>query len=190
MAITSILLAALSRGESITPSFDPDNEGHPGWRDDQIADNIYGWLNSTPADILLLHIGTNALNSSPDDVEDILDEVDRWEGDNSQHVTVILARIINRMSYSSTTTTFNDNVEAMALDRVTNASNDAYPDDIIMVDLEDGAGINYATEMIDNLHPTDAGYQKMALGTPPTYTESWYTKLTQSVGGNPALLPA
>ena len=176
-------------GEAVVPAFDPDNEGHPGWTDSQIADNIYGWLEITPADIILLHIGTNGLDSSPNDVEDILDEVDRWESDNSQHITMIVARIINRASYSSTTTAFNDNVEAMALDRVNNASNDAYPDDIIMVDLEDGAGIDYSTDMVDTLHPTDTGYQKMALGTPPTYTESWYSKLTESVNGSPPLLP-
>ena len=177
-------------GEAIVPAFDPDNEGHGGWRDDEIADNIYGWLESTPADVILLHIGTNGLDSSPDDVEDILDEVDRWESDNSQHITMIVARIINRASYSSTTTTFNDNVEAMALDRVNNASNDAYPDDIIMVDLEDGAGIDYSTDMVDNLHPTDGGYEKMALGTTAFPDENWYAKLTESVGGNPPLLPS
>jgi len=143
-------------GEAVVPAFDPDNEGHSGWRDDQIADYIYGWLQSNPADIILLHIGTNALSTSPDDVNDILDEVDRYENNYSTHITVILAKIINRTTYSADTTTFNTNVSNMAQVRINNG------DDIIIVDMENGAGINYSTDMQDYLHPNDAGYQKMA----------------------------
>ncbi len=149
-------------GQAMYPPFDPDNSGHPGWTDSQIASNIYNWLQAEHADIVLLHIGTNALDPSPAQVEDILDEIDRYEADHDTTVTVLLARIINRISYSSTTTQFNDNVEAMALDRVTNPSNDAYPDAIVMVDMEDGAGIDYSADMVDNLHPNHRGYQKMA----------------------------
>ena len=36
--------------------------------------------------------------------------------------------------------------------------------------MENGAGIDYSTEMIDNLHPTDAGYEKMA--------SLWYSELS------------
>jgi len=138
---------------------DAHNEGWPGWTDAQIAANIYNWLVLNPADIVLLHIGTNALNSSPDDVEDILDEIDRYESDSGLPVHVLLARIINRSTYSLVTTQFNNNVEAMALARV--------GDTITMVDMEDGADINYALagsggDMYDNLHPTDDGYAKMA----------------------------
>jgi lysophospholipase L1-like esterase len=149
-------------GQDAYPSFDPDNSGHPGWTDTQVASSIYAWLQAEHADVVLLHIGTNALDTSPADVEDILDEIDRYENDSGMPVTVLLARIINRSTYSATTTQFNDNVEAMALDRVTNPSNPAYPDDIVMVDMEDGAGIDYSADMIDLLHPNHRGYQKMA----------------------------
>ena len=153
-------------GEAIVPPFDPDNEGHPGWTDSQVRDNIYNWLVATPADIVLLHIGTNALSSDPDQVEEILDNIDTYETNSGNHVTVLLARIINRIDYSSTTTDFNDNVEAMAIART--------GDDIVMVDMEDGAGINYSTDMTDNLHPNDTGYAKMA--------DLWYTHLVQLLG--------
>jgi hypothetical protein len=129
--------------------FDRDHNGIDGERDDQVADKVYGYLQSKPADVVLLHIGTNALDTSPADVEDILDEIDRYETDYGRPVKVLLARIINRNPYSATTTQFNDNVEAMALDRVTNPANPAYPDDIVIVDMEDGAGINYSTDMED-----------------------------------------
>jgi len=138
---------------------DAHNEGWPGWTDTQIAANIYNWLVANPADIVLLHIGTNGLNADPGQVEDILNEIDRYEGDSGMPVHVVLARIINRISYSSTTTLFNNNIEAMALARV--------GDLITIVDMEDGAGIIYdypagGGDMIDNLHPTDDGYAKMA----------------------------
>jgi hypothetical protein len=149
-------VGSLSAGSAFFP--EPKNEGHPGWRDDQIADSVYTYLQRNPADIVLLHIGTNGLDASPNDVEDILDEIDRYELDYGTQIWVILARIINRSSYSALTTTFNDNVEAMALARTT--------DKIIVVDMEDGAGIDYQLQplgdMWDNLHPNDLGYAKMA----------------------------
>ncbi|MEJ2722629.1 MAG: GDSL-type esterase/lipase family protein, partial [bacterium] len=159
-----------------TPAdFDRDHYGIDGERDDEVAANVYGYLQSHPADIILLHIGTNALDTNPGDVENILDEIDRFEADSSVTITVLLARIINRNPYSSTTTQFNDNVEAMALDRINNPTNDAYPDNIIIVDMEDGAGINYATDLADVVHPNDTGYEKMA--------DLWYAHLDTLICG-------
>ncbi len=63
----------------------------------------------------------------------------------------------------------------MAMDRVTNAGNDAYPDNIVMVDMEDGAEIVYSTDMDDNVHPNDAGYAKMA--------NLWYAHLDTMICG-------
>ena len=139
------------------------HEGHSGWSDDQVAANVYNWLVNNPADIVLIHIGTNSLTTAPDEVEDILDEIDRWENDNSRTVIVILAKIINRQWHvcpdPSTTTTFNRNVEQMALARKNDAVN---PDRIIVVDMECGAGIDYELHMADSFHPDATGYTKMA----------------------------
>lgn len=157
-------VGSLVAGQEAIPAFDPDNEGHSGWTDNQIAANIYNWLTANPADVILLHIGTNGLDASPADVANLLDEVDRFEADHSMPITVFIARIIQRVPYSATTTQFNDNVEAMALARVANQS-----DRIVMVDMEDGAGLVYtidtsgvAGDMYDYLHPNSHGYQKMA----------------------------
>jgi hypothetical protein len=153
--------------------FDPDNEGHAGWRDDQIAANIYNnggenWLGNHPADVILLHIGTNNLNTSASDVADILNEIDQYEAAQGRPVWVILARIINRSCSlnnpacpeAATTTTFNNNVQAMAQTRINNG------DRILLVNMETGAGIDYrlqpAGNMWDNLHPYNTGYNKMA----------------------------
>ncbi len=158
-------VAGEALGQDLVPPFDPDNEGHSGWTDDQIAAEIYNWLAATPADVVLMHIGTNALDTSPGDVETILNEINRWEADSGKQVTVLLARIINRSIYSADTTTFNDNVATLAQARI------AVGDEIIVIDMENGAGLNYGVvstppyddgDIYDYLHPHEAGYAKMA----------------------------
>lgn len=142
-----------------------DHEGHGGWRDDEIVNGRPGygkladWLPAEQPDIVLLHIGTNGLDPSPNDVAAILNVIDAYD----RNVWVILARIINRNTFSQDTTDFNDNVEDMANDRIDHG------DKIIIVDMEDGAGIDYDLitdtppgDMYDNLHPVNTGYEKMA----------------------------
>lgn len=151
--------------------FDYDHEGHPGYTDTQIAMNIYdngeNWLGDLGANwphIILLHIGTNLLDTSPADVENILQEIQDFENAApDRHITVILARIIDMVPNSSTLHTFNVNVANMAQARI-----DA-GDDIVIVDMEDGAGLAYRNysedppgDFFDNLHPWTTGYAKMA----------------------------
>ena len=141
-----------------------DNAGFPGISDDQLAVLIGTgfaghksiqvtpgpYLETYPADIILLHIGTIKVDPSPDDVEDILENIRESDPD----VHIIIARIVNRYPYDEVTTTFNDNVEAMVKARADHR--------ITMVDMENGAGIDYYTDMDDDLHPNHLGYDKMA----------------------------
>lgn len=137
---------------------DGDHEGHPGWHAEGgtyggILQDIYNWLTANPADIVLLHIGTNDITADgqdPNEVSAILDEIDRF----SEDTKVILALIINREIYSSETTQFNNEVNDMALSRI------AAGDDIVIVDMENA--LNYSIGMYDNLHPNESGYAKMA----------------------------
>ena len=143
---------------------DHQHQGIPGIRDDEVAVQVFDWLVATPADIVLIHVGTNQLNSSPADVEDILDKIHSFD----QDLWVLLARIINRsclpgdnacLNNEATTTTFNNNVAAMAQAHV-------HASKIKIVDMENGAGIDYDREpsgdMWDMLHPFETGYAKMA----------------------------
>jgi len=156
---------------------DSDHEGHGGWRDDEILNGcswdpdkgkLVDWLTAYQPDIVLLHIGTNGLGPSPDDVEGILAEIDNYSAD----AWVVLALIVNQScsvndppcAASSTVTLFNDNVAAMAQDRI-----DRLGDKIVLVDMENGAGLDYHLtahnppgNMWDNLHPYESGYEKMA----------------------------
>jgi hypothetical protein len=154
-------VGSLSNGD---PDFaDKQHEGHPGWQDDEIADDVYRFLTDHPAQIVLLHIGTNDIArdptyTDPADVENILDEIDRWEAEKNKTVVVILAEIINQKGHvcpnSSTTTTFNNRVNEMAQKRT--------DDRIVTVDMECSAGLNYLSDMADTLHPNSSGYAKMA----------------------------
>jgi len=177
------------------PLADRDNEGHDGWRDNEILNgsptsnptcptcNITDWLNSTQPDIVLLHIGTNGINdtggTSSTDVAAILDKIKAWESANSSPVTVFLARIIGSPDAPTNTnvTTFNNNVASMAQARINGG------DKIVIVNQQTGAGLNYSglgaadgsssgPDMGDNLHPNMDGYEKMA--------DRWKTDLVGS----------
>ena len=148
---------------------DPQHEGHNGQTDAYIAANIYNnnggknWLSQNPPDVILLHIGTNSLDDDPSDVEDILDEIDEYEIDMARPVTVFVARIIDKVPNDPLIIQFNDNVEAMVQGRAD------FGAELFMVDMEDGAEINYSIypgdlggDMYDDLHPHATGYAKMA----------------------------
>ncbi len=146
-------------GSLAFPPFDPDHEGHPGWTAAQVASNVNSWLAVNPPDIVLLHVGTNDVElTNISDIEFLLNEIDRY----SKDIVVLLARIVNRQTFSAATTTFNDNVEAMAMARIANG------DKIIMVDQE-GALLYPYDITDDNLHPTPGGYEKMA--------DTWFAAL-------------
>gem|GEM_PF-2954923 len=140
-------------GQNEGLSFDTNHQGHPGWTAAQVSAKVHEWLTASPADIVLLHIGTNALTSSTTDVESILNEIDRY----NTSVKVVLARIINRSSYSvygKLTSDFNANLQKMMERRVTNG------DDLRIVNME--PALTYPDDLADNLHPNEAGYHKMA----------------------------
>ena len=157
---------------------DQNHEGHSGWHaaedgtDDDILTRVYNWLVVNPAEIVLLHIGTNDIswgNADANEVNDILNEIDRY----SQDITVVLAaRIILRNDGKNLQTiAFNDAVEAMAAERITNG------DDIIMVDMEHA--LTYPDDLADSVHPNDNGYAKMA--------DVWYDALDNLLGVAPTI---
>jgi len=120
------------------------------------------YFNSYQPDVILLHLGTNDLTTNITAINQILDIIDAYRSQSGKDVKLFIAKIINRATYDALTTQYNQNLEQAVI-----AHNN--PNNYI-VDMENGAGIDYSTEMVDNLHPTDAGYEKMAT--------LWYSSLT------------
>ncbi len=177
--------------------YDADAEGWPGYTAEQIADGlgptvnlcngqpapeytgIRDALDANPADIVLLHIGTNDIaTTSASDIGAILDEIDAWaSGPNGNPVTVILARIIDQWHWkndghpngvNSQVTALNTAIQNM----VANRNDDNI--DIVVVDMQ--SALTYPDDLGDRnrenmpppndfhywLHPNDSGYGKMA----------------------------
>jgi VCBS repeat-containing protein len=157
--------------------FDTQHAGWGGISDDQLATLLETGTNpqsggeqETPgpyleasvnaAEVILLHIGTNDLGTPPDTagVEDILQEVVR----TNPQTTVLLAQIINRRldadaTLRQATTQYNALLATLAQNRIEKGGK------IILVDMETGAGLNYAVggDLFDLLHPKPTGYAKM-----------------------------
>lgn len=152
-------------GSSIVPHFDPENEGYPGWSSYQIANIIYAKLVENTPDIVLLHIGSNdkwtSQNSDGHDmsgVNRILNEIDRFERNYNHHVKVILALIIDRTYHPQFTNTFNSNLRNLAYNRI------SHGDDIYLINMQTGIGLDYNRDFQDPTHPNNTGFDKMATG--------------------------
>jgi len=107
-------------------------------------------------------MGTSTLG-----VERILNEIDRFENDSGVHVQVILALIMSDDISPDVIAVYNHNLNAMAQGRIANG------DDIVVVDMEYGAGLTYNgpnNDFVDGVHPDDCGYEKMA--------NVWFTAIT------------
>lgn len=167
-----------SAGYGAVPKFDPDNAGFPGYSTLQILNLIktgYGrhgnavtdgpYLNYFTPDIILLHIGTNDLDTTTSYLEDLLNYIDDFEDSTNTQIWVIVAKIINGVPYSSITTAYNNNIQKMFDRRVSNG------DKLKIVDMENDADFIYRIDttapysdgdMFDGVHPNKSGNIKMA----------------------------
>ena len=143
-------------GQDITPPFDADNEGHPGWTSYDISETVYQFLSDNPPDTILLHIGTNDHSSSISGVNSLLDEIERYERDTGTHIRVIIALIIGRTGVSNATIeSFNSNLANLVNSRINTG------DMLTLVDMYHDAGLT-ADDYAETTHPNSAGYAKMA----------------------------
>lgn len=162
---------------------DTNHSGFGGITADQLAEIMetgrslsYGYVTANPymedypAEIVLLHIGTNdALRgrSSVAAVERILNAIDAYEARAGKTVTVFVSKIISFRNYpcgtQSVVKDFNYNLGNLVSQRL------AQGDNLIPVDMECDAGINYYSHMADEVHPNQTGYDKMG--------ELWFTVL-------------
>jgi lysophospholipase L1-like esterase len=144
---------------------DRDNEGHPGWRIDQIAADIDGWMSTYQPDVVLLHIGTNDMNqgyhvaTAPQRLGALLDQIlaDR------PATVIIVAKIVP------------------SLNPVTEARIKAYNAALPGIAAARGSRVHVVdmsalspADMHDNLHPNDLGCARVAV--------RWYSALETVLG--------
>ncbi|MFF4275630.1 ricin-type beta-trefoil lectin domain protein [Streptomyces sp. NPDC001536] len=141
------------RGGSMS---DPDNEGHSGYRIDQIAALADASLTRYRPNVVTLHIGTNDLQGASEvdsAITRLRSLVNRVTAD-APDATVLLASLVVSTSSSEERWrgTYNQAVRQIAGDAQAAGKHVAFVD---MSSLT-------TADLADSLHPDDAGYQKMA----------------------------
>ncbi|GAA1636222.1 ricin-type beta-trefoil lectin domain protein [Catellatospora bangladeshensis] len=149
---------------------DHDHEGHPGWRIDQIDANISGWLQATAPRTVLLHIGTNdvlqnyQLSTAPGRLSSLLDRITAAAPAADVFVATIIP--LSNAGQENAARTFNAALPGIVQSKV-NAGKHVH-----LVDMHSALT---TADLIDGIHPTATGYDKMAA--------AWYTAL-RSVPGS------
>jgi len=149
----------------------PNHEGHSGYRIDQIQSGFLGWVQSTSTpDIILLLIGTNdyGQNKDPNNATNRLDQLITLITKNVPDAKLIVANLTLRTDYPSLETSiekgFNPYVPAIV------AKHAALGQHVSFVDMHSALG---ASDLGDNLHPNQSGYNKMAT--------TWFNAITTLV---------
>jgi lysophospholipase L1-like esterase len=133
------------------PGPDADNEGHPGWRTDNLSDHIEQWLAAAKPDVVLLDIGTNDLNRkfgadiTSAKTADLIDRITRQLPD----VRVVVAKLRVVGYGAAAYRRFNATLKRVVAARGPRVS------------LADMSRIS-AANTVDGVHPTDSGYRQMA----------------------------
>ena len=164
--------------------YDWNCEAYPGWEITEISNKLNTALTVYQPDILLVHVGTNGddWDQKPGQVMEMLDLINKYSVENDHPITVFLCKIIKRFidEDAAPTSQYNRDVA----DRVAARAGDKI--EIILVDMEEGAGLDYTDNLpdpsavppckggdmlgrrypevhYDKYHPNDKGNYKMAV---------------------------
>jgi lysophospholipase L1-like esterase len=151
---------------------DHDHEGHPGWRIDQIDADVSGWLRNTTPRTVLLHLGTNDIlqnydvAGAPGRLSALLDHIKAAAPAADVFVATLIP--LANSGQESAARTFN-----AALPGIVSGKGSRFH----LVDMHSALT---AADLIDGVHPTAGGYDKMAA--------TWYAALRSVPGsiGDPA----
>ncbi|GHA64384.1 FG-GAP-like repeat-containing protein [Streptomyces termitum] len=157
-------LAARLAGRATSLEFvgslqDPDgtrHEGHSGWRIDQLAAGIDGWMATARPNVVLLHIGTNDMNrnyqvgTATQRLGGLVDQIHAASPDTA----IVLASLVPATdpAVQARVDAYNNALPGLV------ASRTALGYRITQV----GMGALTTADLNDDLHPNNAGYTKMA----------------------------
>ncbi len=157
-------------------STDRDNEGHSGYRIDQVAGGVDGWIAAARPDVVLLNAGTNdmgqnyQLPTAPDRLSALVDQILR----DAPNVVVVMSTLVPSRASNANVQAFNARVPA-----ITQAKS-AAGKRVYLADLN--SALSLADIGPDGIHPTDAGYAKIA--------DRWYATLQPALSlGTAGTLP-
>ncbi len=145
-------------GESDAEDFDPDHEGHWGWRADHVLTHIDTWAARAKPDLVLVHLGTNDIGVGQDiddTAQEIADIIDRLRHHNHR-VHILLAAIIpvDHERVTQRIKQFNQSLSGLATTMDTPVSR------VVLVD--QFTGFDAEQDTYDGTHPNDAGNIKIA----------------------------
>ncbi|MHA3773436.1 GDSL-type esterase/lipase family protein [Verrucomicrobiota bacterium sgz303538] len=151
---------------------DQNHEGHSGWQIGQLDANMVGWLGSiADPDVVLLHIGTNDFGGNNDTFNAIarLDALITKINTLRPYAHIIVTNLMERGEPYNT-----------AIQEQFNP----YVQDIVKVHTDSGQRVTFLdmrsavplSDMPDNLHPNQTGYQKMA--------NAWLPAIQAVIGTN------
>jgi len=144
--------------------FTPANEGHSGWRADQILNGLENgkekglntWLSSYSPDIALIHLGTNDMyqKQTPESTRDEIEQIITKLRGNNPTVKVLLASVIP-MRTDASIVRLNQLLAQLAL----KLNQPSSP--VVSVDMYTGFSLE-ADMQTDKIHPNASGEKKMA----------------------------
>ena len=136
---------------------DREHEGHSGWRIDEIAANVDGWLATHQPDVVLLEIGTNDIVQTYDlaDAPQRLSELIEQITVAVPSATVLVSTLtpLGTTERDDRVRVFNAAVPAIVNDKVAGGK------DVELVDMYPALT---AGDLADGVHPSSSGYDKMA----------------------------
>ncbi len=156
-------------GPPLNMDFDPDHEGHWGWRADEVQRKIDKWASIHRPDVVLIHLGHNDLfsgNSIKSTIRELGHIIDILRSHNPE-IIILLAQIIPTHPGYNAILTFNQLIPGLAGSKNTKKS------PVIVVN--QAKGFNPRIDTYDGVHPNSSGEEKMA--------SRWYETIVKITAG-------
>jgi lysophospholipase L1-like esterase len=147
-----------SQADGPSSSSDRDHEGHPGWRIDEIANQIDGWMDAYKPEIVMLMIGTNDMvqnrdvASAPNRLSHLIDQITAKAP--ASRVLVASLTPLRDASANALAQQFNAALPAIVQGQSKAGKN------VRLVNIANSVSL---AEIPDGIHPNASGYSKMAV---------------------------